>query len=100
MTDHADRDPGAAPSVEETLNARGGTYGTFYDLSNTAQTLKQYVRTQPGWRELSFVQREALDMIATKIARILNGNPEHLDSWHDIAGYATLVVDDLAGVRR
>ena len=42
-------------------------------------------------------QVEALDMIATKIARILNGNPDHVDSWIDIAGYATLVADRLKG---
>jgi len=42
-------------------------------------------------------QAEALDMIFSKIARILNGDPNHLDSWTDIAGYATLVADRLEG---
>jgi hypothetical protein len=37
------------------------------------------------------MQREALDMILHKIARIVNGNPNETDHWHDIAGYATLV---------
>jgi hypothetical protein len=41
------------------------------------------------------MQRESLDMIAHKIARILNGNPNVHDHWHDIAGYATLVANDL-----
>jgi len=36
-------------------------------------------------------------MIFSKIARILNGDPNHLDSWTDIAGYATLVADRLQG---
>lgn len=40
-------------------------------------------------------QKEALSMIFSKIARILNGDPDHIDSWHDIAGYATLVEDRL-----
>jgi hypothetical protein len=36
-------------------------------------------------------QAESLDMIANKLSRILNGNPHYIDSWTDIAGYATLV---------
>jgi hypothetical protein len=40
-------------------------------------------------------QREALDMIAHKIGRILNGDPNYADSWVDIAGYAKLVADRL-----
>jgi hypothetical protein len=40
-------------------------------------------------------QREALDMIAHKIARIINGDPDYADSWVDIAGYATLVSERL-----
>lgn len=45
-------------------------------------------------------QKEALEMIASKIARILNGNTNNEDSWRDIAGYATLVADRLKGVKR
>ena len=33
-------------------------------------------------------------IILNKLARIL-GDPKHLDSWRDIAGYATLVVNYL-----
>jgi len=40
-------------------------------------------------------QDEALDMIAHKIGRIVNGDPDYEDSWRDIAGYATLVADRL-----
>ena len=45
-------------------------------------------------------QREALEMLALKIARILNGDPNYADSWHDVAGYATLVADRLQGVEQ
>ena len=45
-------------------------------------------------------QREALEMIAHKIARIVNGDPNYADSWVDIAGYATLVADRLQGVEQ
>ena len=40
-------------------------------------------------------EQEALDMIFHKIARILNGDPNYADSWHDIAGYATLIDKEL-----
>ena len=34
-------------------------------------------------------------MILHKVARILNGDPDYVDSWADIAGYAQLVVNIL-----
>lgn len=36
-------------------------------------------------------------MIVHKIGRILNGDPNYADSWHDIAGYATLIDQQLTG---
>ena len=47
-------------------------------------------------RIMSAVEVEALDMILTKIARIATGTKPDLDSWQDIAGYATLVVNDFS----
>ena len=45
-------------------------------------------------------QKEALFMIAHKIGRIINGDPDYADSWIDIAGYAKLVGDRLNGEER
>lgn len=39
-------------------------------------------------------------MIQHKIARILNGDPDYVDNWVDIAGYAKLVADRLQAVSR
>jgi hypothetical protein len=39
-------------------------------------------------------------MIVHKISRIVNGNPDKVDHWVDIAGYATLVADRLEGIDR
>ena len=41
-------------------------------------------------RGIDPVHREALDMIASKIARILSGDATHVDHWVDIGGYAEL----------
>jgi len=51
-------------------------------------------------KALAHDQQEALDMICHKIGRILNGDPDYADNWHDIAGYAQLVADRLNGTER
>ena len=49
----------------------------------------------PNWDNLDFDQKESLEMIVHKIARILNGDPNYDDSWIDIGGYSKLVADRL-----
>ena len=58
-----------------------------------AQDVKERMRGTSGWSNLSAHQRESLEMIAHKISRILNGNPNNHDSWIDIAGYAKIVAE-------
>lgn len=77
--------------VEQTLAERGNRYGEFLDNALTAQCLKTVMAESENWQDLAADMREALEMIAHKIARILNGDPTYTDSWHDIAGYAQLV---------
>ena len=78
-------------NVEETLVERGDRYGAFTDNAAVTQCLKETMRHTQNWDRLEPEMREALDMIAHKISRILNGDPNYTDSWHDIAGYAQLV---------
>ena len=82
-------------SIEETLAERQKTHGDFITHAVISQHLKKTIHYYEGHRELDPDQLEALEMIAHKIARILNGNPNTHDHWHDIAGYATLVADRL-----
>jgi hypothetical protein len=88
--------------INETLAERGARYGTFTGHAEIAQRLKAVMRVYEAERgcDLDPDQREALEMIAHKIARILNGDPNYVDSWVDIAGYAKLVADRLEGVER
>ena len=81
--------------VKQILTDHEEIYGKFTDLSAIAQALKDAYRVWPNWGKLKQDQREALDMIAVKIGRIMNGNPNYPDSWVDIAGYAMLVADRL-----
>jgi hypothetical protein len=83
--------------VEDTLDQRHARYGKFQDNAEIAQHLKAHMRRSLGWAELEYDQREALDMIASKIGRIIRGDPNYIDSWHDIAGFATLIVRRLNG---
>lgn len=78
-------------NVAQTLKDRKNTHGEFADHAMIAQRLKLVLTYGPRFKELNDMQRESLDMICHKIARIVAGNPDHKDHWHDIAGYATLV---------
>ena len=86
----------SAQEVDAILNTRATTYGAFKDVAQVAQEMKNAIRMCNN-SELEDDQIEALDMIASKIARIVNGDPNHTDSWVDIAGYAQLVADRLQG---
>jgi hypothetical protein len=92
----------SAQEIDAILNARAANYGSFATQAKIAQRLKHVAHTAAGEQGKAFAhdQAEALDMIFGKIARIVNGDPNHLDSWIDIAGYATLVADRLQGKSR
>ena len=78
-------------TIDNTLNERGTRYGAFTGHAQVTQLLKRAMGQHPGWRKLQDDQREALEMTAHKIGRILNGDPNYIDSWHDIIGYVRLV---------
>lgn len=77
------------------LNERGNRYGRFDRHAMITQQLKNTMQSQPNWLVLHHDQKEALEMIAHKIGRILNGDPNYEDSWADIAGYAKLISNRL-----
>jgi len=77
-------------NVAETLQERAGQHGRFEDNANFSQNLKAFLRSRPAWPGLRLEHREALDMIACKMSRVLSGDGDHYDHWRDIAGYATL----------
>jgi hypothetical protein len=88
---------GRASSTEALITERGSRYGKFKYGADIMQSLKDTMRDVDGWNTLTASQKEALDMIQHKIGRILNGDPTYDDSWKDIAGYATLIVNELNG---
>lgn len=82
-------------SVQDTLAERGNRYGDFADHAVIAQRLQDAMRDTEGWARLDPTKKQALSVIADKIARILNGDPSYGDNWHDIQGYARLVEERL-----
>ena len=73
------------------IDEREKTHGPFMTVASKAQQIKDAMQGGKNWEELDDIQREALQMIASKIGRILAGNPHDVDHWRDIAGYARLI---------
>jgi len=78
--------------IDATLAEHGKRYGTFANHARLSQRMKEVMAIGRTWAELADDQKEA-----HKIARILNGDPNYADSWHDIIGYVKLIEDRLNG---
>jgi hypothetical protein len=91
--------------VNEITTKRRSVYGPFLHNAMVAQALKQALRNLPDpdnekrFDDLPLDVREGLDLIALKMSRIVTGDPEYLDNWDDIAGYATIVAKRIRGVK-
>jgi hypothetical protein len=88
--------------VDKVLDAREDQYGSFMQGADIAVRIKGIMHNAIARKDMHLFpdQLLALDMIAVKISRIVNGNASHRDSWLDIAGYAKLVADRLGGISR
>lgn len=88
--------------VDSTLAQRGTRYGKFSDNSMVYMRVMQIVHASPAFQEgrLSPAAYHALGNIATKLSRLLTGDPNYDDNWRDIAGYATLMVRICNGEER
>lgn len=84
-------------TLDGVLAERGARYGVFLKHALITQRLKAVMADTPNWVLLDDDMVEALEMVAHKIGRVLNGDPSYADSWVDIAGYAQLVADRLNG---
>ena len=86
---------GQERDVEETLDKRGDRYGDYRDVSGVSQDIKAVFTRSKNWYKMEPFMQESLHMIANKLGRILSGDIYYDDSWHDISGYATVVVKQL-----
>jgi hypothetical protein len=81
--------------IEEILKDRQRTHGSFPLHAIISQALKDTCRDAHVWHKLSMAQRESVDMICHKLARVLNGDPNEVDHWRDCEGYAHLITREL-----
>ena len=86
--------------VEDTLQERGKNYGNYREQTTISKNIKEAMQERAKYWEMESDQQDALEMIAVKMSRIVNGDPDYADNWADIAGYATLVKDRLEGNER
>ena len=75
------------------MRERERTHGAFYRVADKHAALLAIAELQTLE---DVVLRQSLSMILLKIARISAGDASYLDHWRDIAGYAELVIAELA----
>ena len=79
-------------NIKDILEERNNTHGSFTVNAIISQELKRVIKVYIVYNShLTPQMQEALDVICGKIARIIAGDPFHVDHWRDIAGYATLI---------
>ena len=81
--------------IEEVLNQRHATYGSFTKNAEVSQMMKYFMTQGTNYKQMPMAHREALEMIVHKIARIVNGDPNYIDNWIDICGYSQLVIEEI-----
>lgn len=96
--------------VADITQKRGSVYGRFAHNAFVAQAIKTAMQNIPDpdgtpsplgpWERLPHDVRESLELIALKISRIVTGDPEYLDNWDDIGGYAKIVADRIREKQR
>lgn len=82
-------------NIQTTLQTRQQSHGDFRHVATMSQNAKRVLKSSAAWNDLEPWQQEALESICLKLARIMSGNSFDADHWHDIAGYASLVVREI-----
>lgn len=77
-------------TVNVMLTKKEKTHGLYKETASLSQAIKDVMKSGKNWNNMTDPQKESLEMIALKLARILNGNKDHRDHWDGVAGYAAL----------
>ena len=77
-------------TVASILKDRGSRYGAFVDNARVTSEIMAVMESGKTWSQQPNTNKEAMRMIAHKIARVVSGDPFHEDNFVDIAGYAEL----------
>lgn len=79
-------------NIGNLLKERGKRYGEFTEHARITQRLKDAMVDSPNWAQLPDDMKEALEMVAHKVGRLLNGDHTYVDNVIDIIGYMQLVL--------
>ena len=82
-------------SPEELVDERTRTHGDFRRQATATDAIKSGIFSNWEGDLDNPVISEALIMMSHKLGRIAAGDAEFTDHWRDIAGYATLVVQEI-----
>jgi len=77
------------------INEREKTHGPYKSTAAWSQSLKDMFRSSPNWVKMNDGQKEALEMIASKLGRLLNGDHNFDDHSIDVGGYAKLYASSI-----
>ena len=83
------------PEINDILEDRGSRYGDFGVQAQTARAIKDTFESAPNWSDLPPYMQEGLDLVATKLSRMLCGDYMYMDNVVDIIGYMTLVKTEM-----
>lgn len=83
-------------NVDLTLLERQSQYGCFEDVAFVTQGIIALLR-KCNYDNMPQPHQMALYMIASKMARLVNGDHNHIDGWHDIGGYSKLIENLIGG---
>lgn len=72
------------------LLERGGRHGPAVEQFDIAQEIKAACRRGRSWENLHSQQKEIVEMLATKLSRIVSGDPMYVDHWSDLKGYSEI----------
>jgi len=86
--------------IKKVLQTRAGTYGEYRDVSQISRDIKKVIKNSRNYPLMPAYMVESLELIANKLARILNGDPLYDDSWRDISGYCTLVLMEIEDMEK
>lgn len=80
--------------LPESVPDRQATHGDYASYCHAVAAISAAVECSLV-KPLGHVPEESLNMIIRKVARITTGDPNFVDHWLDIAGYATRMAEHL-----
>lgn len=80
-------------TLNKTLNKRGKIYGDYGEALECKVAIQDAILTR--YKQTNGIEMGVDDLmlfqdIIGKLSRLAS-SPRHLDSWHDLAGYSTLI---------